>query len=55
MSYYERLAAAHQLAAHAYAALDADPGNAILAAEVDYALAAITRLRAALRTPAEVA
>ena len=55
MSYYERMAAAHQLAANAYAALAVDPGNAILAAQADMALAEIARLHAALRTPAEVA
>lgn len=50
-AFNERMAAAHSLAAAAYLALHHDPGNAILAAEVDYALAAIDRLKASLRTP----
>lgn len=43
-SVYARRATAHMLAARAYAALDSDPGNAILAEQARHAEATISRL-----------
>jgi len=55
MSHYLRLAAAHRDVAVALERLDANPGNAILATDVDDAVRRLERVRAMLHTPWGVA